>query len=159
MSLMERAVESFAASRPGGWLYITVFPKIDPFLLRASGGRLSISVGRPVLLLTTTGRKSGQPRSSPLLFTADGDNILLVASKAGSTSHPAWYLNLKANPSAEVLAPRGRSGNYVAREAEGEERERLWAKVNDHYAGYEAYQGRTGGRRIPVMVLEPAARP
>jgi deazaflavin-dependent oxidoreductase (nitroreductase family) len=115
-------------------------------------------VGQPVLLLTTKGRKTGELRSSPVLFTRDADAIVLVASKAGSTSHPAWYRNLKANPEAEVLAPGGRSGKYVAREAEGEERDRLWAKANDLYAGYEAYQGRTGGRRIPVMVLEPLAR-
>jgi deazaflavin-dependent oxidoreductase (nitroreductase family) len=150
----ERAMEDFAKSRPGGWLFVNVFNRIDPFLLKASGGRLSLAVGRPVLLLTHTGARSGERRETPLLFTADGDRIVLVASKAGAARHPAWYHNLRANPRAEVLAPGGRSGTYLAREAEGEERDRLWAAVNDLYAGYDVYQGRAGARRIPVVVLE-----
>jgi deazaflavin-dependent oxidoreductase (nitroreductase family) len=157
MSRVEKAMEAFAASKPGGWLYVNVFSRIDPLLLRLSRGRLSISLGRPVLLLTTLGAKSGKRRSLPLLYARDGDNVVLVASKAGSTRHPAWYHNLRANPEAELLLP-GRSGTYIAREAEGEERERLWAKANDLYGGYDVYQGRAGERRIPVMVLEPVSR-
>jgi F420H(2)-dependent quinone reductase len=78
---------------------------------------------------------------------------VLVASNAGNTKHPAWYHNVKANPEVEILAPRGRSGRYFGREAEGDERARLWDEVNDLYAGYDVYQHRTNGRRIPVMVF------
>ena len=93
------------------------------------------------------------PRDTPLLFAVDGQNLVVVASKAGSPSHPAWYHNVKANPTVDIVAPRGRSGRYVGYEAEGEERARLWEEVNDLYAGYDVYQGRAGTRRIPVMVF------
>jgi F420H(2)-dependent quinone reductase len=92
---------------------------------------------------------------TPLLYLADGDRIVLVASKAGAPRHPAWYHNVKANPGVEFLLRGGPKRSYAAREAEGAEREELWAKVNDLYVGYDDYQGRTGGRVIPVIVLEP----
>jgi deazaflavin-dependent oxidoreductase (nitroreductase family) len=153
-SLPARAATKLAASTPGGWLYINVFSRIDPAILRLSNGRLSLSVGFPVLLLRHKGAKTGEPRETALLFTPDGPRIVLVASKAGSDKNPAWYHNLKAHPDVEVLAPGGRTGRYRAHEAEGEERDRVWKLANDLYAGYNVYQGRTGGRRIPVMVLE-----
>ena len=146
-------MEPIAASRPGAWLYIHVFCRIDPLLLRATGGRLSISVGWPILLLTHTGARSGKRRRTALLYTADGENIVVVASRGGAARNPAWYHNLKANPRCSVLA-RGRNGDYDARVLEGAERQRAWALANDLYAGYTAYQGRTA-RRIPVLVLEP----
>jgi deazaflavin-dependent oxidoreductase (nitroreductase family) len=151
----ERLAERCASSRPGGWFFVNVANRIDPALLRASRGRLSLAVGQPVLLLTTRGARTGQPRSTPLLYGSDGDQLVLVASKAGSPQHPAWYRNLKANPQVDVIV-HGRSGRYRAREAEGEERERLWASAVEQYAGYDVYQGRAGARRIPVVVLEPA---
>jgi deazaflavin-dependent oxidoreductase (nitroreductase family) len=150
----ERALERFAASRPGGWYFVNVANRIDPPLLRLSRGRVSSGLGQPVLLLTTTGARSGQPRQTPLLHVTDGDDLVVIASRAGSSRHPSWYHNLRADPHVTVHA-RGRSGRYVAREAEGEERERLWAMANDLYAGYDAYQQRAGGRRIPVIVLRP----
>jgi deazaflavin-dependent oxidoreductase (nitroreductase family) len=150
----ERAQTAFAASGPGGWLFVNVFNRIDPILLRVSGGRLSVAVGQPVLLMTSTGARSGQPRQTPLLYSTDGDRIVLVASKAGSSRHPAWYHNVMAHPDVDVLA-RGRSGRYRAREAQGDERDRLWRQVNELYSGYDVYQERAGERRIPVVVLEP----
>jgi deazaflavin-dependent oxidoreductase (nitroreductase family) len=153
MRWWERLMEPIAASRPGGWLYIHVFCRIDPLLLRMSGGRISISVGWPILLLTHTGARSGQRRRTALLYTADGENIVLVASKAGAARNPAWFHNLKANPQCSVLAGT-RSGDYEARVLDGAERDRAWALANDLYAGYTAYRGRTE-RRIPVLVLEP----
>jgi deazaflavin-dependent oxidoreductase (nitroreductase family) len=149
----EQRLEDFAASRAGGWFFVEIGNRLDPFLLKLTNGRFSVAVGQPVLLLTVKGAKSGLPRETPLLYAVDGDNLVVVASKAGSPSHPAWYHNVKANPTVDILAPRGRSGRYVGHEAEGEERARLWEEVNDLYAGYEVYQGRTGGRRIPVMVF------
>ena len=154
-SRFQRQVERFASTRPGGWFFVNVANRVDPTLLRLSRGRLSIAVGQPVLLLSTRGARSGRTRRTPLLYCTDAERIVLVASKAGSARHPAWYRNLMANQEVEVLA-RGRSGRYRAREAEGQERERLWAKAVDLYSGYDVYQVRAGARRIPVVVLDPA---
>ena len=153
LNRFERALEKFAASKPGGWFFVKVANKLDKPLLRMSNGRFSISVGQPVLLLTARGAKSGAPRPAPLLYMLDGDRIILIASNAGNKKHPSWYHNVKAHPDVEVKA-KGRSGRYRAREVEGEERERCWEIANDFYAGYDVYQERAGGRRIPVIVLE-----
>jgi deazaflavin-dependent oxidoreductase (nitroreductase family) len=107
-----------------------------------------------ILLLTTTGRKSGEPRTMPLIFDSDGDNYVLVASKGGSVEHPAWYLNLQANPDAEVQV-KGDVFKVRARDAQGEERERLWRQMNEMWPDYDRYQERTE-RQIPVVVLERA---
>lgn len=158
VSAWKRPIVRLGRTRAGGWYFLNVARHIDPFLLRATGGRLHLSLGAaPVLLLKMRGAKTGKPRSLPLVYAPDGRNILLVASKAGATKNPAWYHNLKAHPEISVLAGK-RSGNYRAREAEpGAERERLWDMVTTIYPGYDTYQTRTGGRTIPVMVLEPAA--
>ena len=157
LNRFERALEKVAATRAGGWFFVNVAHHVDPFLLRATRGRLSVALGQPIALVTVNGATSGLPRQTPLLFASDGADIVLLASNAGSTRHPAWYHNLRANPEVDVIAPGGRTGRYVAREAEGAERERLWEIAADLYAGYDVYQGRTGGRRIPVMVLSPAS--
>jgi F420H(2)-dependent quinone reductase len=149
-----RAVERVAASRAGSWYFLNVAMRIDRRLLPLTNGRLSISVGQPVGLLETVGAKSGQTRQTPLLYLAHGRDVVLVASSGGATRHPAWYHNLRANPTVSFLAPR-RTGRYRARVVEGEERERLWAEVNALYGGYATYQLRTAGRTIPVVVLSP----
>jgi F420H(2)-dependent quinone reductase len=154
LNWFERRLEDFAQSRVGGWYFVNIAMRVDRHLLPLSGGRVSTGFGQSVLLLETIGAKSGQVRKTPLLFIPDGDRIVLVGSKAGAQRHPAWIHNLRANPRVKVLAP-GRSGEYVAREAEGDERQELWEEACDYYTGYETYQGRTGGRRIPVVVLEP----
>jgi deazaflavin-dependent oxidoreductase (nitroreductase family) len=141
-----------AASKGGAWFIINVLAKIDPFLLKKSGGRMSSLVGQPVLLLKHRGAKSGQPRETALVYTLDGDDIVLVASKGGSTSHPAWYHNLLASHQCDVIA-KGRSGTYDVEEVSGPERDRLWALARAVYAGYDTYQTRTDGRVIPVLVL------
>jgi deazaflavin-dependent oxidoreductase (nitroreductase family) len=156
LNAFERALERFAASKPGGWFFVNVANKIDPPLLRMSKGRVSLAVGQPVCLLTARGAKSGRPRATPLLYMLHGDRVVLIASKAGNARHPAWYHNVRAHPEVELIAA-GRSGRYTAREAEGDERERLWDLANDVYAGYDVYQERAGDRRIPVIVLEPGA--
>jgi len=124
-------------------------------LYRLTGGKLGGTlVKAPVLLLTTTGRKSGRPRTSPLLYAQAVDNgYMVIASKGGAPQHPLWYLNLQANPLAAVTI--GRETRQVrARTAEGEERERLWRSLADLYPGYDKYAEKTS-RRIPVVVLEP----
>jgi deazaflavin-dependent oxidoreductase (nitroreductase family) len=152
----ERLLERVAASPAGGWFFVEIAHRVDSVLLKLTKGRFSIAVGQPVLLLTVKGAKSGVPRDTPLLYVADGDNLVVVASKAGSPHHPAWYHNVRANPTVDILAPRGRSGRYVGHEAMGEERARLWDEVNDLYAGYDVYHGRAGARLIPVMVFSRA---
>jgi deazaflavin-dependent oxidoreductase (nitroreductase family) len=154
LSLYERALESFGRSAAGGWYLKKIAPRIDPPLLRLTGGRVSSVYPTPVMLLTTTGAKSGQPRSLPLLYVTDGDRLILIASNYGGTSHPAWYRNLTANPQVEVLAGK-RSGRYVASEiTDPSERERAWGLAVDQYAGYADYEVRAGDRTIPLVRLE-----
>jgi deazaflavin-dependent oxidoreductase (nitroreductase family) len=155
MSRYERFMEGFAKTRAGGWLAVNVANPIDRRLLTWTNGRVGMFLGEPVGLLGTVGAKSGQKRETPLLYLDDGERVVLVASKAGAARHPSWLHNLRANPRVSFLRRGGHRGTYVAREAEGAERDELWARVNDLYAGYDTYQGRTA-RRIPVVVLDPA---
>ena len=130
-----------------------VLGRVNAALYKASGGKMGGSMkGAPILLLTTTGRKTGKSRTNPLLYLTDGDALVIVASVGGAPTHPVWFLNLKANPDVEV-----RIGNEKekrrAREATPEERERLWPQLVAMYAGYAQYQQKTT-RTIPVVLLE-----
>ena len=107
----------------------------------------------PVLLLTTKGRRSGRPHTVPLLYVRDGANRIVVASNAGSHTHPAWWLNLTSDPSAKVQVRRD-SMAVIAREAQEEERRQLWPKFLAMYPGYESYRKRAR-RRIPIVILQP----
>lgn len=120
---------------------------------RATGGAVGGAMkGAPILLLTTSGRKSGKRRVTPLLYLRDGDDLVVVASKGGAPKHPAWYLNLRS--AAEVEARLGRTTEpRRARTASPEERERLWPMLVGLYPGYAAYQEQTS-REIPVVILE-----
>ena len=109
--------------------------------------------GAPSLLLTTTGRKTGEPRTAPLIFARDGDDYLVVASVGGSPKHPAWYLNLRDDPTAHIQV-RGEHLDVTARTATDEEKPRLWGIVNEVWPNYDTYQTRTD-RVIPVVVLTP----
>lgn len=121
---------------------------------KLSRGRIGgTSLGAPVTLLEHVGRKSGKRRTHALIATEDGDNLVLIASKGGIEKHPAWYLNLMANPETHAWW-HGKKRRVRAREAEGEERERLWRQMVSAYRQYEGYQRRTD-RQIPVVVLEP----
>jgi len=111
------------------------------------------SAAMPILLLTTTGRKTGRPRTTPLLYVTDGENIVVVASNAGRPRHPLWWLNLEKNPEAEVQV-RNKKRRVKAVEASGEERERLWRLAVGMYPEYEEFQ-KTANRQIPVVVLRP----
>ncbi len=108
----------------------------------------------PTLLLTTTGRKSGEPRPLPLIYKKVGENFVIIASKGGAPSHPSWYLNLQANPECEVQAGRDVC-RARARTAQGAERDDLWGQLAEIYPPYNDYQKSAGGREIPVVVLEP----
>jgi len=132
-----------------------IFSRSHTFWYRVSGGVLGGSMmGAPIALLTTTGRKSGSKRTTPLQTIMDGENIIFIASNDGHKVHPQWWLNLKANPEATVQVKRD-VRQMLAEEATGEERERLWQKAVDQYAGYADYQ-KTAEREIPVVVLKPA---
>ena len=108
--------------------------------------------GAPILILTVTGRKSGKEYSTPLIFVRGDDNYVLVASQGGAPEHPDWYLNLVETPEVgvQVKADKFRAR---ARTAEGEERERLWKRMNEIWPHYDEYQTKTD-REIPVVVLE-----
>jgi len=108
--------------------------------------------GSTILLLTTTGRKTGLERTKPLIYDLDGDNPVIVASKGGAPRHPHWYLNLVADPNVEVQI-KGERFRARARTAEGAERARLWRQMNVMWPHYEEYQQKTE-RVIPVVVLE-----
>ena len=109
--------------------------------------------GATALLLTTTGRKSGEPRTSPLIFAQDGDDYLVVASMGGAPQHPQWYLNLTANPEAEVQV-KADVIPVTARTASDDEKPRLWKIVTEQWPNYDVYQTRTD-RVIPLVVLSP----
>ena len=109
----------------------------------------------PTLLLTTRGRKSGEPRALPLIYGADGDSYIVIASKGGMPKHPLWYLNLEAEPECELQVGAKRL-SARSRIAEREERERLWKKMAEVYPPYNDYQKATE-RTIPVIVLDPVA--
>jgi deazaflavin-dependent oxidoreductase (nitroreductase family) len=108
----------------------------------------------PTLLLTTTGRKSGEPRALPLIYGEAGDGYVVIASKGGMPNHPVWFLNLEANPVCELMVGP-KHVRARARVAAGEERKRLWRQMAELYPPYDEYQQRAGGRTIPVVVLEP----
>lgn len=126
---------------------------IDEF--RANGGKVGgMFEGAPMLLLTTTGARSGQPRVSPLVYTTDGDRMVIIASKGGAPTNPDWFHNLRANP--EVTLEVG-TETFPARASvpDGEERQRLWDQMAAQMPGFGDYQRNTE-RQIPVVVLERA---
>jgi F420H(2)-dependent quinone reductase len=110
----------------------------------------------PTLLLTTKGRKSGRDISTPLIYGRHGPAYVVIASKGGSPDHPDWYKNLVASPVCQIQV--GKNGYRArARTATRDERPQLWAQLAEIYPPYDEYQRNTGGREIPVVVLEPAA--
>ena len=108
--------------------------------------------GSTILLLTTTGRRTGKETTTPLIYQPDGEHLVIVASKGGAAKHPGWFLNLEKSPEVgvQILGDKFRAR---ARVAEGEERERLWKLMNEAWPHYEEYQVKTD-REIPVVVLE-----
>jgi deazaflavin-dependent oxidoreductase (nitroreductase family) len=123
-------------------------------IYRATRGRLLGRVGRaPVLLLTTTGRKSARRRTAPVLYLRRGGDLVVIGSNAGNANAPAWALNLQANPDATVEIG-GEKREMHARIAEREERTELWNAMSDQYSGFDHYRERTS-RDIRVFVLEP----
>ena len=110
--------------------------------------------GTSILVLTTTGRKSGEPRTSALIYAKDGDDYLVIASMGGAPKHPQWYLNITANPEAEIQVKSERVRVTARTAASGAERDRLWKVMAGPWPNYDTYQARTD-REIPVVVLTP----
>jgi deazaflavin-dependent oxidoreductase (nitroreductase family) len=127
-------------------LTIKIIGAIHRWLYRMSGGKWGQTFfGSPILLLTTTGRRSGQPRTWPLTYLPEGEHLIVVASNGGQPNHPAWYLNLRANPQVSVQLGN-QTQTMIAQTAEGEERARLWSRVVEEYPAYAGYQRKQTGR-------------
>jgi deazaflavin-dependent oxidoreductase (nitroreductase family) len=152
--LRVRLVEPLVASRPGAWFYVHIAPHLDRALMALTGGRMTTAGFGRVGLLKVRGSRSGIERHTPLVYTRDGENLLLVASRGGDRDHPAWYRNVVANPDVRFSID-GDERPYRARTAVPEERPRLWRLVTRRYSGYDVYQRRAAPREIPVVVLEP----
>ena len=129
--------------------------RAQTFLYKRSGGKVAGSFlqGAPVALLTTTGRKTGEPRVSPLLFLREGDRVVLVASQGGAAKHPMWYLNLKADPKITVQI-KDEVLYLTARDATEQERAEYWPKLVEMYSSFDDYQSWTD-RVIPIVICDP----
>jgi len=128
--------------------------KANAPIYRLTGGRVGGKLGKaPILLLTTTGRKSGQPRTAPVLYLADEDRFVVINTNAGNDKTPAWSLNLRANPEAKVEIGRKRIP-VRSRLAEGEERADLWRRHMQQYEGWDFYESQLD-REVGVFILEP----
>ena len=141
---------------PGRWFGINVATRVDPWLMRATRGRVGLALVLPSALLTSRGAKSGAERVNPVLYFHDGDDVILVASSFGRDSHPAWYHNLKANPDVR-LGKGGGGARYRAVEVADDERARVWALADRIYPPFDDYRRRAGasGRTIPLVRLVP----
>lgn len=139
----------------GKWIF-KQFIRLQIFMYRRSGGKRMGSLrGMPLLLLTTIGRKTGKQRVTPVMYIRDGDNYVVTASNAGFDSHPAWFVNLQANPKV-VVEVGDITQNMIAQQANAEEKSRLWPQLVKQAPFFEDYQKNTT-RDIPMVILQPTA--
>jgi deazaflavin-dependent oxidoreductase (nitroreductase family) len=159
-SPLRRLVRQAAATGPTAWLGARAMHHVDRLAHRATRGRTTFSSlvsGLPVVMLTTTGAKTGQPRTVPVLALPDDDRLIVVGTNYGRANHPAWYHNLRANPHASVTVG-GVTRAVEARELTGEERERHLQRSLEINPGWARYRRRAAAtRRIPVISLDPAS--
>ena len=154
----QRLVQAFASSPPGAWLFSKLLRHLDDAVGRMTRGRHSVPgllAGLPVIDLTTTGRKSGQQRTTHLISIPVADTLAILGTNFGQPSTPAWVLNLEAEPRAEVTF-RGTTRSVVARPASVAEADEVMARSAGIYGGYAKYRQRITGRRVRIFVLEPA---
>ena len=146
-----RAMARMAGSRPGLWLARTVSWRLDPILLRLTGGRVASSGPLATALLETRGARSGAPRRAAVLYFHDGERVTIVASRAGDTRHPAWFHNAVAHPDVR-LGGRPYRAAVVTDDAE---RERLWHLADAVFPPFADYRRTAGaaGRTIPILQL------
>jgi deazaflavin-dependent oxidoreductase (nitroreductase family) len=148
-----RAVSWIASHKWGRWLAAKLYTPADKLVYRLTGGRRGLSPRKSVLLLTTTGRKSGEPRRVPVLYLRDGRNLWVMASNYGRPRHPAWSSNLLANPEA-VVHVGAEERRVRARPGTQEEKRSLWPRLLELYPAWEAYAGWTD-RDFRLFCLEP----
>jgi deazaflavin-dependent oxidoreductase (nitroreductase family) len=154
---VQKLLRRFAASGPGSWVFSRVAPHLDRQVHRLTRGRAtlgSLITGLPVVMLTTTGARSGQPRTVPVLGIPVGGGVAIIASNWGQRRHPAWRHNLRAHPDAHVVVD-GRARRVRAVEAEGERRAEIWQEGLRVYPGFDQYEHRASHRHIAVFVLKP----
>lgn len=153
---LQRGTQRFASSRPGAWTFGHTAHRLDAWTLRLTGGRHTLAgivAGIPVVTVTTTGRRSGAPRSSPLLAIPLGADLALLGTNFGREAMPAWVLNLTADPRATVTHGDRTAAVHARPATPAEETEVLTAAARI-YPGYDRYRERISGRAIPVLVLE-----
>ena len=159
-SLYQTAIQKMASLRPVSWFFARTLHHLDWIMLKLSGKRATLTsllTGLPVVVVTTTGAKSGLPRTLPLLCIRtpeQPEQFALIASNFGQRHNTGWYFNLKKNPRADCLI-QGQTRMYTAHEASEEEYEKYWQRAQATYIGFPLYKQRAGKRRIPIMVLEP----
>jgi deazaflavin-dependent oxidoreductase (nitroreductase family) len=157
----QRLMQAFGSTRFGAWFFSKTLRHLDDLFGRATRGRASapgVLAGLPVLEVTTTGRKSGLPRTSHLISIPLGGDLALLGTNFGQPSTPAWVLNLEADPRAEV-AFRNRTVSAIARPATEAEHAEVLRRSAGIYGGYEKYQQRITGRRLRIFILETGTPP
>lgn len=153
----QRIIGSLLAFKPISVIHRVIAAPIDQRLMRRTRGRVSTAFGAaPVVMLRTTGAKSGAARDVTLAYFTDGDDVILIASNYGQAKYPSWYHNLLKNPRCELFA-KGRGGPFVARTTTGPDRDRLFSLAEGAYGNFRLYKASTDGvRTIPVLRLTPA---
>jgi deazaflavin-dependent oxidoreductase (nitroreductase family) len=149
------AMHRIGGTRAGAWFFARTLHHVDKATLRLTRGQAPLSAalgGQPVLTVTTTGARTGQRRTVPLLGIPAGDDIALIGSSFGQARNPGWYHNMRANPKVEVTY-RNKTISAVAREARADEREAIWDRAIAIYAGYQTYASRVKNRKIHIMIL------
>jgi deazaflavin-dependent oxidoreductase (nitroreductase family) len=153
----QRFLRRFAASGPGSWLFARVLHHIDRPVHRLTRGRYTLAsllAGIPVVMLTTTGARSGERRTVPVLGIPSPDGLAIIASNFGQHRQPGWYHNLRANPEADIVVD-GAPRHVRAVEAIGERRARVWQEGLRVYPGFDQYERRASHRQISVFILDP----
>ena len=152
---IQRAFLWLFALSPVSAVLSHILQPADEIMLFLTRGKHTVAeLVLPVIEVETIGARTGKTRAHPLGGYADGEKYILIGSNFGGPHHPAWVHNLRAHPECVVHA-HGRTGKFIARETEGEERERCWRLALSFYKGYALYEKRAAPRRIPVMILEP----
>src|SRR5215212_9800340 len=155
--LLRRLVHRVAEIVPMSLIPPRTLVRADRAFFKITGGRTSLSAwisGLPIIMLTTTGARSGQPHTLPVLALPEGDHLLLIASNFGKPANPGWYYNLRAHPSVMVTW-KGSTDQMLARELLGEERQRYVDRGLEAYPWWAPYHRRAAPRLIPVIMLEP----
>jgi deazaflavin-dependent oxidoreductase (nitroreductase family) len=148
-------MQHIAGTRAGAWIFAGTLHHIDRVLLRLSRGQVTlpaVAAALPVLTVTTTGARTGQRRTTPLLGVPAGDDIAVIGTNFGQSRTPGWYHNMRADPKVEV-AYRNKTVKAVAREAGDGEKQAIWDRARPVYVGYDAYASRIKNREIHVMIL------